>query len=406
MTEPDKIEQSLRTILRFLNEYVIKHPPFTSDFYKQKGIPSDMEMQTLFDKLNASYRHYLNGDSDFCKVLINDLAQAHALRKGNRENTDTNVKFPHLSDDDFEEFCRSSDTLQIIGGPVKDTPFDFIVIPGALQGGVEKRMNTALDYLKRVPFQGQILVFGTQDRRLYPFTSLGEVKEPITFEILADTLNKAKGSQENTAASVQKQLMHQYQIIKQKFGPLKETEIADILAQKWECETGLKWPTEYQMVYRLANKKLKFRPVQLIETSRRTTVPAHKRATSQDEAFYIADKIQKLTQEKKRHIPAFVPSVAIVTHYGYQVETYREAINRQLKNTKIEMMSPYKGTKDFLDSFWAKKWQPGKSIAELRGAFVVEVLDAFARLIYSQHHKCHLNEIIKAWQQKKRIKNL
>jgi len=47
-----------------------------------------------------------------------------------------------------------------------------------------------------------------------------------------------------------------------------------------------------------------------------------------------------------------------------------------------------------------KKGQPGKSIAELRDAFVLEVLDAFARLIYSQYHKCRLNEIIKAWQQK------
>ena len=403
MAEQTKTEQAIKTILRFLGTYIVRHAPFTAEMYQKEGcsVPSEEDLK----KLNTSYANYLNGEGSFCKKLINDVGQSYALRKGRREDTGSVGDPLYPGERDFLEFCRASDTLQIVSGYMKSSSVDFIVVPGALQRGVEKRISVVSDYLQKNPkFRGQILLFGTRDRKLYPFMPSGEIREKMTFDILAESLNKVQGLSTYTAESLQKLLHSQYQDIQAQSGLLKETEIADKLALKWETETGVKWPTEYQMVCRLANQRLQMYPVQTIETFKKTNDSTSKRATTADEAVYIADRIQKLTQEKQQQDMMFVPHIAIVTNYAYQVETYRGEISQYVKDAEISMLSPYKNTQDFLENWKTRDWLQGKTNAELDSLFTVEVLDAFARLIYSQKPKCYFNEAVKVWRQKNRCR--
>ena len=354
----------------------------------------------------TSYQKYLSGNDDFCKTLINDVGQEYALRKGGRENTNRSLNHLDITDSDFDELCKAADALKIVSSPSIDTPIDFIVIPGALQKGVETRIDTVLKQLKEHPkFQGKILVFGSHDRKLYPFTPTGEEKENMTFKIMADMINQSQGTSIHTPQSIQTMLMEQYKSVQKKENPLNETQITEKLSRFWKEKSGLEWPTEYQMIQRTSRKKLKFYTTEMIETFKKVS-NSKARATTQDEAFYIAAKIQELSQQKQKQNPKFIPSIAIVTNYGYQLETYRSNLEQQVSNFEINMLSPYHSTKDFFNHYKLRPHVKDKSEAFVRSAFVIELLDAFSRFIFSQPHQCRLEKAVKIWAQKAKEKGL
>ena len=395
-------EQSIRTILRFLDKYIIKQPStFTFDMYKgERNLLGDEKTLTVLKQLNVSYQDYLNGNIDFCKTLINDVSQEYGLRKCGRENT--NQAFTHLniSDEDFDELCKAFDSLGIASGSIIDKPIDFIVIPGALQKGVETRMDIVLKYLKEHPkFQGKILVFGSRNRLLYPFTANEEVKEAMVFDIMADMFNQSQASSISTPESIQAMLREQYKNIQKGKDALSETEITEKLSSFWKEKSGLEWPTEYQMIQRLSCKKFKFHSTELIETLKKTP-HSRARATTQDEAFFVADKIQELSKQKQKHNPAFIPFIAVVTKYAYQLQTYRSRLEQQVLNFEINMLSPYKNTKDFLNHYRLRPHVKDMPEAFVRSVFVIEALDAFSRFIFSQAHRCRLTQAVEIWSKK------
>ena len=157
------------------------------------------------------------------------------------------------------------------------------------------------------------------------------------------------------------------------------------------------------MVCRLKRKKFKFYSTELIETFKMIS-SSKTRATTQDEAIYIADKIKELSLKKKQKNSDFIPTIAVVTNYGYQIETYRNALHQQIPNFRIHMLSAYKNTKDFFSSRKKQKHLKDKPEAEIRSAFAFDILDGFSRLIFSQNHQCHFEQAVKAWSQKIHLK--
>ena len=251
MTKDKKKEQSIKTVLRFFKEYITKNSDvFTLEMFKKSQFFSEEYEESILDdivRLNQYYERYLKDEVSLCQRLINDVGQQYGLRKGMRENTTITEDLFHSKNEDFDALCEAADTLQIVSAPKIDGQIDFIIVPGALQGGVEKRMNTLLAELEHRPdFQGKILVFGSRDRKLYPFSPDGSVKEELCFNVLADMLNKEKKVQKYTPESIQGLLTQQYLAFKSE--SLTETEIAERFAKKWKENCGVEWPTEYQMV--------------------------------------------------------------------------------------------------------------------------------------------------------------
>ena len=383
MWQTEQEQLSFKTLLHYINKFIIQNDqPFNSDQYNDQ----------VDWKANEKFNQYINASEKFPLVLINDLLQNRALNKAPRENTDTQKSPVTIDDYDFQKICDAAGTLKLLWDDtgIQNKPYDIIVIPGALQSGTNVRIQTFLKYAEKCPdFQekGYIIALGAKDRKMNPFTIRGDIKEELTFELIAQKQNK-------TVDEIKTELEKKYQAL-EKSQKKSETSITATLSNDYSY-----WPTEYDMVVCIGGQKLNGYNIRYIPTAKqeKSDKPCatmtdeagfsdKPRATTTDEAGFIANAIKQITSVDNK-----TPHIGVITNFSYQDVVYRKRILEQIPDAQIDRLSPYSAAQEYINDSVKKRAildgvEPSDE-QQIRWRTLKAIADTLAKTIYSDEPGC------------------